>query len=875
MLKQDVRHMNNKLRFGNPRGETSWRCLAVRLTILACIAVGLLPHRSYAGSSIVTLSLNVPDAVRLLLENGVLQKFEELHPTIRVVPQSTNPAIPSTAASVDEHLEAAMEYTTSADVVYVETTLNNNSISPAATRYGLFLNLEPLIGVDTAFTTDTFYPAVQRAFVWDDAVWALPAAINIVLFSYAPELFDTSGILYPTRDTQQDEFWNAVRVLTEKNAENTVVRLGLNVFPGAEPFLLQSLSDETLSDDDPLLQMPHLTGADTVQFFEQWLQLRAEGAVEFSTKQAAMSVAPADVLLAGGSSQGQVISLLPGGKAGLDVKGFAISAGTAYPEESYLLLKFLTSGSEVAEALNLMPASRGFPIEQIPLYSLLPDGLLTMVLEDEMIAMVPSDLPFADYFTLVIGRSRESSQQPAAVLEQIEREAIFAQSSIATMQPPVLSVDEPDVPSAENGGKNIRFGVITLISPPPTREPWDTLAGTFVDEDLEIDEITLDVLFQGGTLQEIATRYDCFYLPYNAIQEAQPGQLLDMQPLVNTDSSFSEDDIVQGVLSQFRRDSQLWGLPIVIEPAVLRYDVEQFAQAGISLLDGTWSTGLFSEVLRALGSGADTPPFVPGYFGGPKGTHLLILIASYGGVLLDYRSGELVTDFDSATSVEAIRAVLDLVNAGYIQYEPLGRIGGLSFGSSTRGALIYTDILNSVNFRQQPTATYAVVTYPVGEQFTGLAYDIGSAYISAQSSNPEACYRWISRLSHASQLFTAMPARRSLLEDPVLTAAQGADVVTLYRHLDALLQTEEVIPFPSTYSRSTLSDDFIKHWLFEAFDEYVLNDADLESVLGEAQAHVDLYSACVKDIPSSAYESMLSLSLALSQCAGNADEKLR
>jgi hypothetical protein len=40
-------------------------------------------------------------------------------------------------------------------------------------------------------------------------------------------------------------------------------------------------------------------------------------------------------------------SLLPGGKAGLDVQGFAVSRGTTNPEIAYALAKYLTESPEV------------------------------------------------------------------------------------------------------------------------------------------------------------------------------------------------------------------------------------------------------------------------------------------------------------------------------------------------------------------------------------------------------------------------------------------------------------------------------------------------------------------------------------------------
>ncbi len=56
------------------------------------------------------------------------------------------------------------------------------------------------------------------------------------------------------------------------------------------------------------------------------------------------------------SEERRVGILLPGGKAGLDVQGFAVSKGTQYPEKAYALAAFLSTRAETRGAFGVTSA---------------------------------------------------------------------------------------------------------------------------------------------------------------------------------------------------------------------------------------------------------------------------------------------------------------------------------------------------------------------------------------------------------------------------------------------------------------------------------------------------------------------------------------
>src|SRR5205807_4881220 len=56
--------------------------------------------------------------------------------------------------------------------------------------------------------------------------------------------------------------------------------------------------------------------------------------------------------------------LLPGGKAGLSVQGFAVSAGTQHPEQAYALASFLTTRPELTRG-GVAPARKSLVGAQV------------------------------------------------------------------------------------------------------------------------------------------------------------------------------------------------------------------------------------------------------------------------------------------------------------------------------------------------------------------------------------------------------------------------------------------------------------------------------------------------------------------------------
>jgi len=384
-------------------------------------------------------------------------------------------------------------------------------------------------------------------------------------------------------------------------------------------------------------------------------------------------------------------------------------------------------------------------------------------------------------------------------------------------------------------------------------------------------------------LNELATTYDCFYMENNVVQNADLSLLLSLDPLLSSDPMFDPNDMVANVLQQVRSNDLTWALPIAIQPRVMRYNTDLFTQAGAyPPSNGTWTSSQFEDALRMLKTylGADETPYELSSF---DNSSLLMLIAAYGGLPIDYRTDPATINFTDSTTVAAIQQVLGLAKAGYIGYgslsgtgefvvmrigeeettalydETLTGNGGMFFSVGGGGGMAVSGAVVIGGPGGQPPSdagaamqSTGLTTFPTGSLYSPVAFDLSAAYISANTQYPDACYRFISEISQNPDLITAMPARRSIINSEAILTAQGEGNVAFYNALDQLLQQPDTVIFPSLQmsgGRGGIGNMMSSYWLNRAFDRYVLEDADLVTELTEAETFTRAYQECVAALP--------------------------
>src|SRR5262249_48829283 len=155
---------------------------------------------------------------------------------------------------------------------------------------------------------------------------------DALIMSYDPVAFDKAGIARPSEKWTLDDLVNAATKLTVKDAQGNVTTHGLSVLPGNDAALFRSLLGENLFDPSAVPSQPQIDMPSTEALLDAWHQLQNNGYISTSFNDfqtAPLSIGSVSAFARFSSDNSQRIGvLLPGGKSGLTVQGFAVSAGT-------------------------------------------------------------------------------------------------------------------------------------------------------------------------------------------------------------------------------------------------------------------------------------------------------------------------------------------------------------------------------------------------------------------------------------------------------------------------------------------------------------------------------------------------------------------
>lgn len=807
------------------------------MLILASLVFTGITHSAptIAQNEPVTISLNLPVLqYEYLAYSGLVEAFEEAHPDIRIylVRDESFRFIQSTTA--------AEQLAETADIVVIES----DRFTPEVTLGGAFLDLSPLLAVDDSLNIEDFYPAVWQAFQWDGGVWAVPLNFHLIFLSYAPAAFDQAGVAYPDADWTITDLAEAAQMLAVKDDEGNVVAKGLALSSDADRWLLRSLLGENLFDESSRPAAPRLNTSAAAELLPLWNQLHSEGLIGmqlFDDKgNPPMSI---DSYLDFGSNSKRAMALLPGGRAGMRVNGLAISAGTLYPEQAYEFVKFLSYHPEVLGLYGMAALPARTSLEPPASWDYLDQGVQDLIVQAIPVAIPLSELRYTEYFARAVYRAgqgmtpQEALQAAEDLAKQSQQFLLDRRETLALSVAPPPSVEE-----ASSGQITLRFGfhAFAMARSLPNQSLWDSVIEDFVANDPQVGRIDMEALLNPVDFTET---FDCFFTP-RGVDTMQPDVLLTLDPLMAADPNFDASDFVPGALEFVRFNNQTYGYPLVVQLEMLSYDESVFKQAGVPIPENTWTLDEFADALYTLKSlTGNAPVFSTTRY---VSTDLQQVIAAYGGLPIDYRTDPPTPDFTDPTNVDAIRSVLDLARGGYIYYVP--RAGRGEVPATPPIAPIMPNSLGMIFFS---TVNTGQVLYPHGSTYTPIGMGVGALYINRSTLYPEACYRWISTIAaHPGLIGQGMPARHAHLDSQELLAAQGAKNVELYHIFYDQLQSSNAVFIPSPWVGSaSLTGSWLEYWLYEAFSAYVMDDADLEQVLAEAQIKAEAYIGCVGNLP--------------------------
>ncbi|HML21139.1 MAG TPA: extracellular solute-binding protein [Aggregatilinea sp.] len=867
------------------------RILLTVVLLITVLAAGIGPLHAQEQETV--LQLAVPGYLEEAVKAAV-EQFEADHPGVRVdlVTDGSSMMMISMGSGagqgdIEDVLDEREDYASSADVLAV----SSGDLSPEITRAHYFLDLMPLVNGDPDLNSADFYNAVWQAFQWEGGFWALPIAADPILLFYDKAAFDAAGLPYPDTWRTFEDVENAIRALTPLDADGKVAARGYMDMANATNLLLLSLLGQGVVDDSVTPGVPNFNSPELEHYLTLIKDMKADGLFDPPQTSGAVSTEIVPPPLQIGRSAFSFASpdaaepltpvLLPGGHAGLDTNGFAVSSGTQFPELAYELAKTLTAHSQLANSFaGATPARRSLAPQGENANEVWSGGaqssdiaaLLPVALDQ---AYPASETRFSEYLNQAIDYMLQNDVDASQALMAIEEKALARLQASAERGASTHITVQPPQPAVElaPGEIALRFGISSMMMPLPNQEQWDAFAADFAARDPEVGLVQLDADVPGA-LDDMVNEYDCFLASSSVAQTGDLGLLRSLDPLMAADPTYDPADMVNGVMQQLQRDDQTWGMPITIQPMALRFNSTLFEQAGAVDPVNGWSTEDFEYALEALKTmSGDSEPFVPRTFGN---THLLMLIAAYGGLPLDFRTNPVTINFTDPNTVAAIQRVLDLAKNGYIAYSKLASSGAtmaISIGGENNTPL-YTVALSDISGAGGGVTVMAIssssaaggdedegpvaqpqvdplATFPQGSAYTAMSYDVGAAYISANTQATDACYRFISELSQHADLMTSMPARRSVINDPDVAAVQGQDTVAFYQTMDALLSQPNTVIFPNgfNFDPSAMGTTLLSFWLNRAFDRYVTEGVDLQTELAAAEQFTRDYQQCAAAIP--------------------------
>ncbi len=791
------------------------------------------------------------------------------------------------AADASLALEDAADLASSADVIYVD----NSSLSLVGTRAGYFLDLSPLVNSDTTLNPDDFYANIWESFQWNNGIWALPISANTWMVTYTPETFDNAGMAYPNGSWTLSDYLMAAEQLTEYDENGDVSVPGLSAgFGGSDlSWLFRTSLGYGFYDSNSVPEQPALEDSAIASLLDWWLELENDGVIAsgFGDSFDSVPIRFGNSFIGGRGGpfgQDEVVTenvLLPGGVAGLEVQGLAVSAGTAYPDLAYELAKYLSLQPEIGNNFfGEVPARMSLQDTTTTSDDGGPGGgpngggpgggrfsfnnvseTVQALIDNQLVDTLPaSEIRYSDYLVLALNTMRTDGVDGLTALQTAQAQAVddLQAAETATV---VINIPLPESQqsigsgqielkvgvSLAGGGGVIRGGNGSLAN----EEVWNSLNDSFTANNSDVAYVTVEqVRGAGNNITELVGEYDCFITASNLVPDNDLSDLLNIDPFLDADPNFNRNDLVGTTLSQVQRDNLTWAYPIVISPQLLRYDANLFNQYGLSLPTEGWTIDQFIDALIMLDGAieADAIPYSPN---DPTGSYILKLIASAGGLPIDYRTDPPTINFSDPATVEAIRQILDLAKDGYIDYSQLSGQGG--FGGAFFDLNALPPISGNISFGIDLSDVFdqsgtQVTLYPNGSQYGVISYDITAGYISATAQNPDACYRYLSEVAQTPQLFSGVPASRTLAADPDIASQLAPGMADLAPEIDRLMLDSNTITFPVSFGRGGLQ---VTYWLYQAFDNYVLNDADLETELADSEYITTDYLACTSAIDTS------------------------
>lgn len=289
----------------------------------------------------------------------ILKEFENKNPDIKLefihIPKNYFQKL---------HLLIASNLTP--DVIFL-----NNLNGPIYTENNVLLDLKPLMKKDNSISEKTFFPRAIEAFKYKNTIYAIPRDISNLVIYYNKDLFDKYNVSYPKDHWTFSDFLKTAKSLTKdfnNDGKIDIYGFGFETMPLFWTPFLWSNGGGIISSD---LKQIEITKPETIEAIQFYSDLRNKDHIAPSASEAGSSTM-AQLFMQGKLAM-QIngrwsvpryrkdipfkwdIAKFPSGKKGsvvdCDASGWAINKSSKHINESWRLIKFLSS-KEISDKMT-------------------------------------------------------------------------------------------------------------------------------------------------------------------------------------------------------------------------------------------------------------------------------------------------------------------------------------------------------------------------------------------------------------------------------------------------------------------------------------------------------------------------------------------
>jgi ABC-type glycerol-3-phosphate transport system substrate-binding protein len=796
--------------------------------VFLLIVLSVLPLNAQQNETTI-LQLTMHDFLISTPEmRQAVEDFEAANPELRVQMVSFNQVMRQSAEGVN--LEVWQSYATQGDVLVVQS----DWLSPAVIQADYLLDMEPLVRLETDMP-ESNAPGAADAFIYDTGRWAVTAGVNPVLLTYDTTAFDAAGLTYPEAGWSLDDLQTWAQALAE-TGDTAPILLADSVVP---LFLQRVIAS-------PVQTVDAITADNMQQTMQTLRDLQRDGLLEIRPPAAGDDfAAPIRIAYPFVTEVSITDKQIP---VSLQPQGFAVSKGTQHPEAAYQLARHLATEPEIARLIG------GWSIYEAPLSDNPSLEDVRSYLPPEWLPETPQ--PAINFLHLLQLAVRPGDNAVPEILAQAADRAATQLAEADRRSSESVVVNAPEIRDPADEGVVLRFGVYTRRSPVPSQPAWELILNEFAADDPSVAYVDLQPVYRPEpSISNLAENYDCFYVPYSLVNQTgfNADVVRPITALIASDTTLTEGDFVGQVLDQVSRDGEIWAFPLDVKPLVMWMNNDWVQSMGHEV--GTpWTAQEFVSAIRATTQAQIDPSDYVVISYHMRRTHLLLLTYVFGGMPFDYSTRPPTPNFTGQDTLNALQTLISLMDDDVMRYtsqRDAGRSGGLSpvivaplddnYAPNNNFTLSGSEPLEVA---RRYIGLHQPYLFPRGEQGHTLAYDTGTAYISAETPHPEICYSLLSELSQEPALFASMPARISTLQNGLLEQSRSPEVLAIYE------QFIEAAAQPGTMTISSpgfgLTVEHLRQrFFFDALDDAMRTGQSLETLMQNSEAEVNAFHDCL------------------------------